>query len=336
MPGLSETDVDALFAPYGECARVGLAVSGGADSLALMLLAARWAGGRGRGPTLLVYTVDHALRPEAAGEAAMVAREAQSLGLECRILRWEGDKPASGVPAAARAARYRLLGAAAAADGAELVLTAHHLADQAETVLMRLAHGSGVDGLAGMRELSVIEGCRIGRPLLGVHPDRLRAAVAAAGLAPAQDPGNDDPGYERVRWRQFQPRLDAMGLTIERLGVLARRMEAQAALLADAEAEAHARLVEPVSTTQCRILRAPFAALNAAVGAQVLGRVLERVSGDSRAPSLGALESLQARLARLEPMAATTLHGCTIAVRKGAIVIRREGPRRRAGVLTGN
>src|SRR5690606_14362453 len=148
-----------------------------------MLMAARWA--RGRAVTLLVYTVDHALRPEAAHEAAMVVREATTLGLRARILRWEGDKPGAGVQAAARTARYRLMAAAMKQDGAELLLTAHHLGDQAETVLMRLAHGSGIDGLRGMDRLSFVEGCKIYRPLLDVRPELLREIVDEAGLVPA-------------------------------------------------------------------------------------------------------------------------------------------------------
>jgi tRNA(Ile)-lysidine synthase len=329
VPGLTVDEIAALFAPFASCEKLGLAVSGGPDSLALMLLAAQWARAPDR-PRLHVYTVDHRLRPEAAAEAAMVAREAERLGLACRVLAWEGDKPATGIQAAARTARYRLLAGARSEDGADLVLTAHHLGDQAETVLMRLAHGSGIEGLAGMREVSFVEGCKIGRPLLGVRPEVLRAAVVAAGLTPAADPGNDDPTYERVRWRQFQPELDRMGLTLERLGTLARRMELATSLVADSVEDVYPKFVVPLSGTHYEIVHGRFAALNPLVGAALLGQVLELVSGDRRSPPLGALESLQAVLQRFEPMKRTTLHGCVVSAKGNVITVRKEGPRRNA------
>lgn len=327
MPGVSGLNVEALFAPLLPSAVLGLAVSGGPDSLALMLLAAAWARAPGR-PRLVVYTVDHGLRPEAADEAAMVVRAAEERGLAARLLRWEGDKPATGVQAAARAARYRLMAAAMAADGAELLLTAHHLADQAETVLMRLAHGSGVAGLAGMRARSVVEGCAVYRPLLGVPPEALAAVVAAAGLTPAADPSNADPAYERVRWRQAQPALDRLGLTAERLGVFARRMAAATALVAAAVDAAWPQIVVPVAGDRFELAHGRFAALNPLVAAELLARVLALAAGSRQAPPLGALETLQAALQGQAAMKATTLHGCVIAARAGVISVRREGPRR--------
>ena len=328
MSGVTGLDPEALFAPLACCDALGLAVSGGPDSLALMLLMARWAAAPGR-PKLFVYTIDHGLRPEAAEEAAMVVREATRLGLAARLLRWEGDKPATGIQAAARTARYRLLAAAREADNADLVVTAHHLGDQAETVLMRLAHGSGVDGLAGMRDMSFVEGCKIARPLLGVHPEALRAVVAAAGLDPAHDPGNDDPAYERVRWRQFQPSLDAMGLTLERLGTFARRMDEAAGLVGDCVEAAYPQLVAPVTATHFEIVHGRFATLNPLVGTALLGQVLELVSGNRQSPPLAPLEALQGTLAWVRPMKATTLHGCIVSARRNVITVRREGPRRR-------
>ena len=178
MPGLSgAAALAALFAPVAGRAVLGLAVSGGGDSLALMLLAARWARALATPPRLIVYTLDHRLRPEAAAEAAFVVETAAGLGLAARALCWPGAKPASGRPAAARAARYRLIGAAMLADGAELLLTAHHRDDQAETVLMRLAHGSGLEGLRGMARFADVEGVPVFRPLLEVAPAELRAAA---------------------------------------------------------------------------------------------------------------------------------------------------------------
>ena len=153
MPGRL-IDPAILFAPLGGAKSLGLAVSGGADSLALMLLAARWRDADPDAPTLYVYSVDHGLRPEAAAEVAFVLAEAARLGLPARALRWDGPKPATGLSEAARSARYRLIGEAMQRDGASILVTAHHLDDQAETVLMRLAHGSGLAGLRGMAPLA--------------------------------------------------------------------------------------------------------------------------------------------------------------------------------------
>ena len=223
MPGLTPDEIDRLFEPLELYEKLGLAVSGGPDSLALMLLAARWR--RPGRPELFVYTVDHGLRPEAAAEAAMVVSEAHARGLPARSLRWDGDKPTTGIQAAARKARYRLMAEAMARDGVAILATAHHLGDQAETVLMRLAHGSGIEGLRGMDALSLVEGCDVVRPLLGVRPEVLREVVSDAGLSPAHDPSNQDENYERVRWRLMLPALEAMGITLERLGTFARRMD---------------------------------------------------------------------------------------------------------------
>jgi tRNA(Ile)-lysidine synthase len=326
LPSLKRLDPAALFAGLADHPRLGLAVSGGPDSLALMLLMAQWV--RRGGPQLFVYTVDHALRPEAADEAAMVAREAERLGLNAHILRWEGNKPATGVQAAARRARYRLLAAAMKRDEVELLVTAHHLGDQAETVLMRMAHGSGIDGLRGMDALSVVEGCAIARPLLGVDPVQLRAVVDAAGIIPAADPSNLDPAYERVRWRQLLPALAAEGLTPQRLAALAGRLDHAGALVAEAAQAAWQELVEWQGQGKATLPHAGFAELNPLVGVALLGQLLEAVSGKDRPASLGALEDLQGRLARVEKMKPLTLHGCIISADGKSVRLRREGPRR--------
>src|SRR5256714_9527683 len=143
---ISAQDAKRLFADWGGVPAIVLAVSGGPDSIALMWLAARWRHALARGPRLVAVTVDHGLRPEAAAEARRVKRLARSLDLPHRTLRWRGAKPKTGVPAAARAARYRLLAEAARASGATHILTAHTRDDQAETLLMRMLRGSDIGG----------------------------------------------------------------------------------------------------------------------------------------------------------------------------------------------
>lgn len=175
-------------------ARLGIAVSGGPDSLALLLLAhAAWPG------QVAAATVDHRLRPESAAEAAFVADICRTLDVPHATL--AADAPIAGnVQAGARALRYRLLGQWAAQAGVDWILTAHHADDQAETVLMRLLRGAGVGGLGGVRAATRIGGHAVARPLLGWTRAEL-AAIAGASLTPIQDPGNMDDRYDRTRLR---------------------------------------------------------------------------------------------------------------------------------------
>lgn len=190
--------LDALVAP-GE--RLGIAVSGGPDSLALLLLAAAAIPGE-----VEAASVDHALRPQAAAEAAMAAAVSERLSVPHTTLVIEWDEPpATAVQELARKVRYAALARWMDDRGLAVLATAHHLDDQAETVLMRLARGSGVRGLAGMRPSSRLPGAadlRLVRPLLDWRRSELEELCAAAGLSPADDPSNRDERFERVRIRR--------------------------------------------------------------------------------------------------------------------------------------
>ena len=182
-------DLEALTRTPG---RIGIAVSGGPDSLALLLLAAAACPGR-----VEAATVDHGLRPESADEAASVADLCARLGIAHAIL--SPAAPIAGnVQSAARAVRYALLESWRVARGLDHLLTAHHLDDQAETVLMRLNRGAGVAGLSGVRAVNG----RVLRPLLGWRRRELAQIVADAGIAAVDDPSNADPRYDRTRVRE--------------------------------------------------------------------------------------------------------------------------------------
>lgn len=190
-------DLDALIPPD---AAIGLAVSGGPDSLALLLLAAAARPGR-----IEAATVDHGLRAESAGEAAMVNDLCAQLSVPHRTLLadWP-EPPVSNVQSAARAMRYRLLDEWAAERGLSAVVTAHHADDQAETLLMRLLRGSGVAGLGGTRARRALsEEVLLLRPLLAWRKAELEELVRAAGLSPVDDPSNRDPRHDRSRIRQL-------------------------------------------------------------------------------------------------------------------------------------
>ena len=189
-------DLDAI-ATHG--ARLGVAVSGGPDSLALLALAAA-----ARPGLIEAATVDHGLRPEAATEAVMVADVCKEVGVRHATLnvRWR-DPPATAIQERARRERYRLLGYWAEERSLDAIVTAHHADDQAETLLMRLARGAGVRGLAGMRARSIAPGTevRLLRPLLGWRRTELEQVCAVVGLTPVEDPSNGDLRFERVRMR---------------------------------------------------------------------------------------------------------------------------------------
>jgi tRNA(Ile)-lysidine synthase len=221
---ISASDAKRLFADWKAAPAIVLAVSGGPDSIALMWLAARWRRGLSRGPRLVAVTVDHGLRKEAAREARDVKRLARALDVEHRTMRWRGTKPKTGLPAAARIARYELLARAARACGATHVLTAHTRDDQAETLLMRLLRGSGIAGLSAMARQSERDGFLLARPLLHLPKARLIATLSRAKIDFADDPTNRDMNFTRPRIRALLPALAAEGGDVRALARLASRL----------------------------------------------------------------------------------------------------------------
>jgi tRNA(Ile)-lysidine synthase len=220
---ISVQEAKRLFADWRDEPALVLAVSGGPDSVALMWLAARWRRALAQGPRLIAVTVDHGLRPEAAAESRDVKRLARTLELEHRTLRWTGTKPKTGLPAAARAARYCLLAQAARSAGATHILTAHTRDDQAETLLMRLLRGSGITGLAAMARVTERDGVVLARPFLHVPKSQLLATLNKAKIPFADDPTNRDTAFTRPRLRALLPALAAEGGDAGNLARLAAR-----------------------------------------------------------------------------------------------------------------
>lgn len=323
----------ALFADWRAAPALVLAVSGGPDSVALMWLAARWRRQLKRGPALLAVTVDHGLRPESAREASSVKRLAGALGMPHRTLRWTGDKPASGLPAAARAARYQLLTKAARVAGARHILTAHTRDDQAETVLMRMARGSGLTGLAAMARQSDRDGVVLARPLLDVPKARLVATLQKAKIDFVLDPTNADPDFTRPRWRALAPALAAEGLHARALARLAgrlRRADQALDVMADG---AEQSLTQRGTAFPGEIDLSAFAALSEEVRIRLLLRWIDRVGHEGPA-ELGKVEALSAAIdAALRPGGTAvrlkqTLAGAMISVTARYLRIVAAPPRR--------
>ena len=303
--------------------RIAVALSGGADSLSLLVLCAQWAA-KSKSRFVAAYTVDHGLRKEAAAEARACGRMAKSLGVAHRVLRWKGEKPASGIQAAARDARYALLAEACRRDKIGDLLTAHHLDDQAETFLMRLARGSGVDGLAAMAsERPLEDGVRLLRPLLDVPRENLRAIVVRAGLTAIEDPSNDNPRFDRVKARHLMSKLAALGLTRERLADTATNMaRARSALQAATDELFDVAHRHPGGFIHIDV--APLLAAPDEIALRVLAHILRAVGGTSYAPRFDALTAIHAALASGALAKARTLNGCRLVVARGRLLVTRE------------
>ncbi|MES1990558.1 MAG: tRNA lysidine(34) synthetase TilS [Pseudomonadota bacterium] len=303
--------------------RIAVAFSGGADSLALLILASQWAA-KSRNRYVIAYTVDHGLRKASAAEARQCAAVAKSLGVTHRILRWKGDKPSSGIQAAARDARYDLLVKACQRDKITTYLTAHHLEDQAETFLLRLARGSGVDGLAAMSATSQPEsGLRRLRPFLDVPRETLRAVVARAGLSAIEDPSNDNPRFDRVKVRRLMSDLASIGLTPARLADTAAHMSrARKALEAATRDVLKSSVVEPVGFIHIDI--AVLLASPEEIALRALAEILETVGGTHYAPRFEGLSAIYAALGADALGKARTLNGCRLVVTRGRLYVTRE------------
>nr|WP_047168764.1 tRNA lysidine(34) synthetase TilS [Sphingomonas sp. Y57] len=270
----------ASLLPDGE-ARLGLAVSGGPDSMAMLHLAAAACPGR-----VEAATVDHGLRAEAAMEAALVARACAGLGVPHATLPVTVERTAS-IQAAARRARYTALAAWAAGQGLAAVATAHHADDQAETLLMRLDRGAGLSGLAGIRARRDLDGVSIIRPLLGWRQAELSTIVSS--IETVDDPSNADPRHDRTHARAL---LAAAG---ERLDPL--RLAASAAHLAEADTALDWLAEEAIRSRVDRREGGRVEADIEGLPREVRRRILARLIGEADSAVDGpALETAMARL----------------------------------------
>ncbi|MBL8835259.1 MAG: tRNA lysidine(34) synthetase TilS [Alphaproteobacteria bacterium] len=312
---LDDADFAALMArcaPFERRPRIAVGVSGGRDSMALALLAARWA--RAQGGSVLALTVDHGLRADSGAEAAQVGRWLAGRGIAHGVLRWDGAKPATGIQEAAARARRALLLQRCRAEGVFHLLLAHQRDDQAETVAMRAARASGADGLAGMALVVETAHARILRPLLPVPRRRLAATLRAVGQGWIDDPSNANPAFLRTRLRQAGTAADAGD--IERAGRARVEREAELAGLL-----AHHVAIHPEGWA--RVDPALFATAGE-LGPAALARIVTTIGGGAYAPRGERVARLHAVLAAGMPGHARTLGGCILAPRRGAILVARE------------
>jgi len=286
---------DVLFRDFIGHKSILLAISGGPDSTALLVLAARWRDAQKNKPKLIAATVDHHLRKEAKAEALNVAKLARKLKVPHRILDWRGKKPKSGLQEAARIARYALLLALARETKCTAIVTAHTQDDQAETVLHRIGRGSGITGLAGIRTQRTRDGMQILRPLLDVSKAQLMAFLHKEKIAYATDPTNADPRYLRSRLRVLAPLLAKEGIDAAKLAQLARRLYRVDTAIEAVVNEAQVR-ASLVSGAKQEWLNARLVfRLPEEIGLRVVRRAINRLGHEGPA-ELGKLEALFAGL----------------------------------------
>jgi tRNA(Ile)-lysidine synthase len=333
---VSAAEAKSLFSDLEHLPALVLAVSGGPDSTALMVLAARWRKALKVKPALLAVTVDHGLRAAAKREAAAVGRLARKLGIAHRTLRWTGVKPKSGLQEAARAARYRLLADAARQAKAGHILTAHTRDDQAETVLIRMSRGSGLSGLAAMARISAVPGdgegqIKLVRPLLDIAKARLVAILKAATIPFADDPSNRDPRFTRARLRGLMGELAREGLDARRLSLLARRLKRADLAIEAAVERAASELARPARAPGEAFDAADYNSLPAEIALRLLGRAVARI-GDEGPVELAKLEALKAALGAAQKAGTAgfrrSLAGAIVTLDGPEITVERAPPRR--------
>ncbi len=298
-----------IEAPEDEA--LAVAVSGGADSLALLVLLAR------SRCSLFALSVDHGLRKEAAYEARHVARVARRLGVPHVILRHRGQPPRN--QAAARDIRFDLLASWCRRNRVKYCALGHHRADQAETFLFRLARGSGIDGLAAMPTARIHSHCHFIRPLLGVSRGRLRAVLTQAGISWREDPSNRDPAYSRTHLGRALDILAAQGLSAKRLARASEGAARLKSILSQKREDFLHQHVEFVSSGYCWLARDAFYALPQPLRHRVLGHILQGIGGRIFRPSEAQLAQLYEGLG-----GGRTLAGCRIIPRGSCWLIFRE------------
>jgi tRNA(Ile)-lysidine synthase len=320
---ISVQEARKLFERLQRFPHLALAVSGGPDSLALLHLAAGWCADQRSTLKLSVLTVDHGLRAHSHDEALMVGRMAQALGLPHAILSWEGGgTQAASLQARARAARYDLMAAFCHAHDIQALVTAHTQDDQAETFLMRLKRGSGLDGLAAIPEQGAWAGIALLRPLLDVPKARLVATLNEQGIGFASDPSNTDPRFERARVRGSGEALMALGLTPEALALSARRLRRAREALDHAAQSFLAACSETSEAGYSLIDREALASAPQEIALRALSCLIARVGGGEEPLRLAKLEALLASLADTEKT--HTLGRCRLEPISGRLGIFRE------------
>ena len=310
---MNQNFIDFMNGFRGE--KIAVAVSGGVDSVCLLHWLVEF------GADIVCLHVNHGLRPAAQTEEEYVRNLCAELAVPCHVFRWSGDKPTSGIEAAARDARYKMMTDFCRDNGIGFIALAHQADDQIETFLMNLARGSGLGGLSAMRAVSMRDGVRLLRPLLGTHRAELVEYVNAHNIKYFDDEMNEDAKYTRVRIRQNRHLMnDKLGisdarilLAIENLGRIRDRMDADVSAYADAV----------MQNGRAMFSDSFLFDLAPDIRLQLLGTLIQRIGGDEYRPRLNSLKSAVKNLA--QERCKFTLGHCTIRRLGARILIVPEG-----------
>ena len=308
--------IDGRFGGEKKLRRIGVAVSGGSDSLALLHLIHDWGGAE----ALKAATVDHGLRPEAAEEAAQVATGCTALDIPHETIRWQGWDGKGNLQDHARRNRYELLARWAKRHGLDTVCLGHTLDDQVETFLMRLKRSAGVDGLAGMEQVLFRYDMRFDRPLLGQRRATLRGYLEEKGVAWIDDPSNDDRQYDRVKARQALAALEEMGLKAEDIEHSMVNLRMASFSLKEHARDVAQKIVKEVAGDVV-FDRAKLRRQNPELQHRLLSGALMFVSSEDYPPRWEAMAEAHSAIFQTRNM---TLHGCLILSSDMTVRITRE------------
>lgn len=287
--------------------KIGLSVSGGGDSTALLYLTKEWAERNKK--TIFVATVDHGLREESLKESQTVKKTCESLGIKCTILKWTGWDKSGNLQDAARSARNRLIGSWAYSLGLNAIATGHTVDDQAETFLLRLARGSGVDGLSGMAESINKDGIIWFRPLIELQRTQLREYLTMNKISWFEDPSNKNMKFDRVKMREAQGFLDSIGLTVGCLSETAQRMSIARNSLELITKEKIESITEVTKLGSVKLDLETFNDLSVELQNRIYSHVLKWVSGSIYRPRF---KSLGESMKNLSKAKSHTISGCHI------------------------
>lgn len=303
---------------------IAVAVSGGGDSLALALLLSGWV--KDQDIQLHALTVDHGLRPESATEAKMVAKILKPFGITHKILKWDGQKPKTRIQEAAREARYSLMSNYCAKKKIKHLCVAHHAQDQIETILFRMAKGTGIDGLSGMHPAHILDnGLTILRPLLPVSHQELLETLKSQKIDWIEDPSNANDRYARVRIRNVINVLENEGLSAERISSLTKRIHNSIRLIDYLIDKEYKNLKTNYNTERIEINISEFTSLPMEGRIRILKLIIADLNPEKQYPA--RLEDIERLAYKIDgAFKGSTLGKCLFRKKKDRLVVITEHP----------
>ena len=295
--------------------KVAVAVSGGADSMCMALLLSK------SYKKLTALIVDHGLRSESAKEAKLVKSRLEKLGIEVVILKWDGEKPQSNIHEHARKARYELLTEHCKKNKIKNLFLAHTKNDQAETVMLRIYRGSGIDGISAMREKTLKNGVIILRPLLDVTRAQIEAYLQSKKIKWIDDPSNYNTKYERVKVRKVINSLDDKEQWIDRLNLLANNAQRSSGFIKDMVKKEFSKIVRLDKLGYVEVAHAKFFCLHEEIALKILVKIFTIFNGATHQQRLKSLKSCYEAMLNKKD---STLAGVEIKYIKGSIYFIRE------------